>query len=967
MKKLYTITFTIIWVLSGVHFTGLAQCDNGVSTDPSNPTNGALPDDASSGPPYVQDTRYLNGLDWWNAANYPLDNMWYNPTQPYGNMSNIQSPHTPAGYYSYLNKNSSTGIAPEEMNPENGWELLLVNLGRYPDDITVHNNIELNSVPYLVFYHRYKGIIRVFVQYGYNETPPNAIDGVKINLYYNRVNDPYNLSGIFRLGEGIDRTLDQKTNTERLSAVAPKQGQQNFWMSGDFQVAYDPCVCHYPTDVKLDFEFFSTTSLKLYGRGITIEEDLIDANGNIKNLDYLNSFDFTSKTDAENGMIIHKKMSTMADDYINRLEAYKTDLDAANRHNNLVEYNLLVMKVFKTFASFGLSAAANSSDMTQLKSDNPEVGFDDSGSAASAKKLKKFLENIKKIYGEYSDYASFEGFEKKSVPEKPSMPTVSLSEMYFEGELFNEQPITGPQFPTPGSFKNDGPNVLNEPFDVHSYPVYNEALGVFALLEQPKVTISRSMHDYGCNQTMYAGTMPVYEPPIQGSINDYHSLNEYWSNVVQIKLKEDLKFAFNPALDIKEYDIKAAFVFKMKVKSDYPSFNDQWDGSSYHTVNPLYSYEPPTNWKDYGVNIESKYFEPTSYEEIPYKTHIVSTTPLEFYQDSVMLNTLFLPIDAFKESISSFSIRNKYSLYYENGTLPSCSSLDLIPDYNGYEYEIESLQLKLIVSTEFETLRDNGDPNTNVQIHSYEIDVDDPNQTEILNSALVQDIGSSSYDISRYPENISINNNIHFDGTTNDYGPSGGGLYRIKAWNDIEIDADLTVASGYNVEIVAGNEINVFPEANISPEIELYIEPVLDYSSPLPEASTSYVQNFCNGNSPNSDGYKARQSTRILEITEEDTEDTPETPEESLAFDFNLYPNPASDEVTVSMMWEAPGEASLYISDLSGKRIMTILEPKYFDAGSYRYTVNTSSLASGFYMVTLQKDETTQVKRLVIQ
>src|SRR5690606_29280609 len=129
-----------------------------------------------------------------------------------------------------------------------------VNLGKYPDDITPHTQTSLNVIPYLAFYNKYKGVLRVFVQYGYNETPPNSIKGVKIELKYSNINK---MSGILRLGEGSDQSLDQNSDVKILTAIAPKTGQQSIWMSADFQLSYDPCVCFIPSNLNLDFHFFS--------------------------------------------------------------------------------------------------------------------------------------------------------------------------------------------------------------------------------------------------------------------------------------------------------------------------------------------------------------------------------------------------------------------------------------------------------------------------------------------------------------------------------------------------------------------------------------------------------------------------------------------------------------------------------------------------------------------------------------
>lgn len=238
-KNIFKILFCILIV-----FRGYSQCNGNMSTDPYNAQNNELPDInqqiSNPLPPYVIDERYLNGFNWWLPNEYDLEpNMEFNPGQPYQFMSNIQHP-SQQPYYNYLKKH----LGYEELNIQNGWELLLVNIGRFPDNESVLGEQSLRAIPYIVLYNRYRGIVRVFVQYGRNEAPPNAVDGVKINLRYD--DSPQgttsNLSGLLRLGSGVDKTLDQPTETQYLTTIVPTNGQYNFWMSGDFQIAYDPLI-----------------------------------------------------------------------------------------------------------------------------------------------------------------------------------------------------------------------------------------------------------------------------------------------------------------------------------------------------------------------------------------------------------------------------------------------------------------------------------------------------------------------------------------------------------------------------------------------------------------------------------------------------------------------------------------------------------------------------------------------------
>lgn len=230
---------------------------------------------------------------------------------------------------------------------------------------------------------------------------------------------------------------------------------------------YDPCVCEYPTDLKLKFEYFSTTSLSLTGRGIGVDEPIIDSNGGINNLDFLSGVDFSSSPDAENGFLIYKNMATLAADYIEEMDAYQAGLDSVNQHNDKVEKNLVIIKVFKKAVSLGLTALVGSSELSDLALKAPSLFFDPND-PNDQKRREKFFKKVEEILGEELDLFISENFSKKSETEKPTMPTATFTEMYFEGELFNSLALNGPQFSTPGSFRNDSPNTLNEPDNVYT-------------------------------------------------------------------------------------------------------------------------------------------------------------------------------------------------------------------------------------------------------------------------------------------------------------------------------------------------------------------------------------------------------------------------------------------------------------------------------------------------------------------
>jgi hypothetical protein len=908
-----TIIYTLICItfLSVDHL--FAQCDNNVSTNPNNPTNDALPDDSVSTIPYTMDERFLNGLDWWSPSSYNLTNMEFNPGQPYGSMSNIQTINQQQ-YYTYLKHNPLSPMSAEQMNPENGWELLLVNLGRYPDNTTVHGKEGFNVVPYLVFYHRYTGVVRVFVRYGNNTFPNDAINGVKINLYYNTDGAPNNLSGIFRLGDGLDRTLDQTTKVSRISAVAPPNGQANFWLSADFQTAYDPCVCHYPTDIKLDFEYFSTTSLKLYGRGISTEEELIGSNGNILNNDFLGGVDFSSQMNAENGFVIYKNMIRLVDDYYDRLQVFDSTLTAVGEHNDKVERNLAIIKVAKIALTLGTSALTGTTELISLITLLPNINSWDSIGQ------KTFWKELDKVLFEGLDLLIKDNLSEKSIPQAPTTPTASFSEMYFEGLLENRLSINGPQFHTPGSFQNESDTVFDATNSVYSYPVYNNPLGVFALLEKPKIDFSQRLSmPNGCQNTL------ITMGEITHVKQSFSHLETY-----QFKLKEPLKYTINPALKVLDYSIDGSVVIEFETIQGDPII----DPSQYVSSSFINSSSPDSP----GVNRNGDF-------------KVISTP---------------IPIHAMLDHASQFSTHHERTVNY---VLPQ-SELQKIDElcnvnigsinHNDYtRAKIKKSYLKLSIDITYDELKSNSEPHTYNYNFTYDININDGNQFFYSGTPLYPNLSSSnsSINLGNFDYDLTLNG-ANFNGQNINGCVLENNTYLCKAENNIELQGTFTVDAGYEVIVQAANEINVLPESVIPPEMTLQIGPFHDLSNPMPPVDAAYVQNFCQDENE----YKARAGM----IAHTDTDSIPSGEErEEDHFAFNVFPNPTGGRTTVSITLNEAAVGELFVTDVNGRRLGSAFINRRLSEGKTEHQLPTESLASGIYLVHLVINGERHVKRLV--
>lgn len=937
------ISFIVVLMYSFLH----AQCDNRVSTNPSTVNNLALPD--IDGQVNSPDTRYLNGFNWWADGFYQLTGMQYNPTQPYVDISNVQDPFQSA-YYHYLVE----ALGAEEMNPQNGWELLLVNLGRFPDDETQVPDSPLREIPYIGLYNKYTGKLRLFVQYGYNQPTPLAVDGLKITVFYNDIGIPTNKSTILRLGNGIDKSLDQLNISPSLSAICPPNGSAvTQWMSADFQLTYDPCVCSFPTNLSVSFNFFSTTDFKLTGRSIALDDDLV-SNGQITNQDFLSNV----SADNKNGYIIYEKMQSLADDYIEDMEAYQVELQITGEYNDQVDKKLLVVKIFKQVVNLGLLGATGTTGFAQFATAWPAINFLKPNGGIDTTKSKDFFGKVEGILGEYANTFISESLKKKENPTKPVMPTVTLTEMQFSGTLTDEVYSPSILFSTPGSFKNS-PTATNLPVTgaPQGYPVYNQPVGVFALLEAPKISqsISSKVATIKCEDIWEQNPDTNQDPIDPQQVPDelYVGVLSYRNteNRSQFKLKAPLVYTFNPGLDYKTKSISAMYVIKTKLKE-----NNVSTGSSGLTI--LIPYR--SKIYDKSINVNSSTINTYNNELIWDYSNLssdINSGHIIFKKDSLVYTSEFIPIDAFNNYIVEVAtLENDV----EKTTTCSLSNGVFVNSLNQAIWDDFEVQIKLKVDVEYNSTHSNGDPHNYTYIFTY--DVDNSNIIPVSTGPFIPNLSGSNADILQYPATLSYQTTTFNGGVVNGC-ELNGTTYTCQAWNTIEINGDINITSPYTVDFIAGNTITASPESIISPQSTLSIQQLLDYSNPMPEAKSDYVYGFCNGTNLGLPSYKGNTPTKNSNYSYGNPQFYDEIDQIETSWDFTIYPNPTSSTSTVVLSGNNETNYNVEVTDMMGKVVYT----KGKRAETTQTVLDLTGISKGVYFVKVNTLLGTKMKQLIIQ
>lgn len=930
----------MLMIFSLIH----AQCDNQVNTNPSNANNLALPD--STGQVNHPDNRYLNGLEWWLDGGYTLTNMEFNPLQPYTTISNVQDPFN-VPYYHYLVE----ALGAEEMNPQNGWELLMVNLGRYPDNITSAPITSLKEIPYIGLYNRYTGKLRMFVQYGYNTAPVEAVDGLKINIFYSTGGVSNNKSAILRLGNGIDKSLDQLNPTPFLTAICSPNGSAvSQWMSADFQLTYDPCVCFFPTNLSVSFNFFSETDFKLSGRSISLEDDLI-VNGEITNQDFLSGV----SVDNKNGYIIYEKMQTMADDYIAKMEAYKNELAIVGKYNEQIDKKLLVIKVFKQVVNVGLLATTGTAGFTQFALMWPAINFKKPNGEVDTTKSKEFFGKVEEILGEYANTFISESLKKMDNPTRPIMPTVTLTEMQFKGSLYDEDLGVSALIQTPGSFKNSPLNIDLPEYNLpQTYPVYNESVGVFALLEVPMVSQSKSSKVSIIDCLDQYGNIPNPTDPFN-DIYYYYGKKSYRNieNRTQFKLNSPLKYSFNPGLNYKTKSISAMYVIKTKVKENNIGVAPN---NNYGNENTFYK----TKIYDASVNLNSSTINTYNNELIwDYKnaTNSLAGGQIIKKEDSLNYTSEFIPIDAFNNFIVEVAT---FENDEEMTATCNTSSGTIVNSFNQELWENFDIQIKLKVDVEYDETHSNGDPHTYSYIFTY--DVEDGNIIPVTTGPFIQNLAGSNSDLLQYPSSLTYLTTT-FNGAAVNGCELVGNTYTCQAWNNIEINGNINVNSPFSVNFIAGNSITVSPEAIVSPLSTLSIQQLLDFSNPMPEVSSTFVTGFCNGTNTGLSNYKGNTPTKSTNYAVLNSQFNINELQLESNWDFSIYPNPTTSNTTVVISGNNSMNYSVEVSDMTGK----VIYSKVNNGEVSSSELELSGISKGVYFVKVNTLLGTKMKQLVIQ
>lgn len=842
MKKKILYIITIVF-LSSITYAQCDDCYEGVdiSTNPTDPENCEVDEEYPT-----KTNQYLNSFDWAkrttnNNGTFSFNTIKLNPNAGW-QVPNFTNPSYPILMQSpyalgFLDMGGGTPIEDYDFAWEDGWELMYLNTGYFPNGdwyedpdalgsvpiISDPLNLHDTKVPYIVLYNRYNGKLRTFFNVFADLGTAND---VALDLGYINTATGDNISGIFRHGSGYDTPLDQQTTTDAFSTHFENYNNMTQWFMTDVQLGYDPCVCDYFSQFDFKLQAIDVYDVNLLGRSIAVEQPLQDAQGNPTYTDFLNMNNGVGQHPDGSGLLIYRTLDGMLDDYNAELKAYKDDLNEYNSLGNQAQQAMIDLG--KTTLKLGVKALVPKVTLVPLvmnavgilgSSDLDGLAYNYTNENAKFKEFDKSVDkNLKATAGTMSDalFASF--YTKPSKPVKPSMPAATFTEMKIKGTISKSSAIDIGDLYTPGSFH------FGNSFSRSAYPIYNKPVGLFALLETPNISVYRNSDE-----------RLVTSSPVR----------RYLENEIKLKLNAPLKYRFNNAVDIdkERTEIYVQFQVDYSMPIDEPIIHEVVQTNS--NLKLLHHFET-----DIINSIGSKQWKTT------------------FSSD-------WYPINLVGEKTLGTKFRE------DDGWIGA----NVVEDINHLPDSLIRITMKIMADMYFDSPGFDGTEKNTTQVFTYLL-YDARSGVDFIDTKgewLTDPSSISQYLLGK----LTLDNEVIE--TTDAFVTEvvGTDIY-VKA-EEIELKGNISVQSGYNAIIQAYWGIESDPTTEIGQNIELAIKRDFYNFPETIEVDDTELASFCKGTNKK---YQANVKTKRSN-EEEIEEPIPPT------FNFNLYPNPGSHHIQV--------------------------------------------------------------------
>lgn len=841
--------------------TSLPPCDvKEIRTDPYNPFNCEVPDKINR----------FNWIDPNPFLNTPFPeyclNSWVLPQDyiqtPYSQGDNIPINH-------FLGKTDA---------PEDGWEIIKYDFGY------TENGVESTPVdyPYLVLYNRFTAVLRVFIAVSEQQHPFNVAE-VALSFTTGPVASTLDLSTAFiSNGEGVVSIEGFFENEVQFLSGSRFLNGPGRWLYADFPMMYDPCACGHGSKLGLSLNLISSAEISLEGTATGTASPILDSsNGTYKDVHGQHTWGWKEIT-GFNEKALQKSVKSYKD-----------------------------MKGFTTSVKNAIERSGLSVSDKAEKADDVEKLAD---AAASLGFLKSGLTALPWITSAITFLDFFVTGGKKDTQQELQIGPMGIEmNMRYKGNIEASTFRKEITFFTPGS--NNYP--LNTSSEI-DYPLYNQALGVFNLLEPPELKYTADPEPPSDFLVIIDQESPVWSDWDPYQPNDHPVLAQYQGQHILVDPYNHDAFELFP--DGYPY-------IHYRYKMEQP---------------PAHAVNPATGFQGDSEVLAAIFIEAFELKEDEEGNEVEDAAGLGFALGS------------------DFNLFSEGKGLYRTHWIPlSCLEQIALEFATGLNTQ---LRVTLKVMGNFER----GDMYANEQSQ---------NVLHVWKFATNQVFSSEpGYDWSTPFVNIPLNRFI--TGTQ----VLTGDLYAGETI-EIGAGAELQAPISSPVSIIAGKDIIVSPDAKIAPNITLKIASPNGCTEEYKPATTEFVDNFCNEKydlnkraMPESGTGPEDEETALLEaavneqIASEAKLGIASIDYEKLAeYQVELYPNPVSNQASLKIHLPEDGRVEAKIRDAKGQRIQEILPAAYLESGVHNFDLSTKELQTGAYIITIITKQGPLTVRLIKQ
>ena len=978
----FSLLFFFMVVFSSSVFS---QCDtNKISTNPENPISSDF--DGLMKMYNFKINPFKNTWNWGASTDNNFNTILLNMNAGFmlknfnGGMVSPYSLNMPSEY-NYLNQN---GALPQncDIHWQDGWELMLMNLGFYPNkEKTNDSNYRrvipfqsalLNSeFPYFVLYNRYNGILRFFGSYHQNFN--NTLrDNIGITIGDMLAKKGSKVGAVFRHIGSYDRPLDQNTIHAYASSFNRNPKNNILWFSSDYQLGFDPCVCESSSLFQIDAFVFDDDDVVVddYFNGksdkLLPKFDEFIANHSIRDIYSTGS-----------GLTVYKSYEMMINN--NQLSQKKLNkLSKQSRGDLLAKLN--VFKISSSMQKNGLLGNEVISDtiIDYLK----RVLKNNSTFLSSGNLLNQFKNGSKLILGKDYNFFSNQTLNPKLSSQSyiNRMPSVVKRDFNISGSYNTNGRAFLTNFFAPGSF-----NSIKNGLDMPSYPIYNKPVGLFALLNTPSLYFLVNKPEFLEFDWRYLESgdkvevvekkkrhyiISKVEKNITTTKIPHHLIAQLdYEQSFYFKLKQNLFYKLNHSVDFDFEKTKLYVSFMIEYESNAP-IGDYYENNKYGiemgervidlSESNLSIYQHFI--KDGKLNNEKLILQ-TNWEDVKHSGELLFGGKMKVQMHKKIASGEFVKTST--EVKRTNLLKNKVDKYNEDVT-EELNYSDYVSSMEDYEntinetidknqYIIKRVTMKLMSDMYFKQENSiGGQTNTN-QVFTYLI-FDSEQKVDLISEYGEWVKGSDFKGLVKYnPGVLNLDNEeITID---KPYVSSVVGNEINVNYEYINLSGNISVQTGYKVNLNAYYSIETIGNVNVSSGLNLTIKKDY-YGMPITqEATQEYVNSYCSGPQKKyrADEFDDNPYTFFLPKSENiSVKGSP--------IEFLVFPNPSNNMFNVNVNNNNEKDYEVLLFDLAGKLVFKM----GYSGKQNTQQIETTGFSAGIYVVKLICGEYQNTQKLVL-